>query len=83
MNPNVKKIIYMLASLFLLFGILSAINSILISSSSTYEELTTEIDQRDIDTGNALNFLSDETSSEAVYEAVQTLEHPPGIKKSE
>lgn len=82
MNLNVKKIIYILASLLLLFGILVSINSILISSSSTYEELTEEIDQRDIDTGNALNFMSDETSSEAVYEATQTMEHPPGKKKT-
>ena len=80
MNLNVKKIIYILASLLLLFAILIGINSFLISSSTTYKELTTEIDQRDIDTGNALNFMSDETSSEAVYEATQTLEHPPGKK---
>lgn len=78
MNLNVKKIIYILVSLILLFGILVGINSILTSKSSTYKELTEEIDQRDIDTGNALNFMSDETSSEAVYEATQTLEHPPG-----
>ena len=77
MNLNVTKIIYILASLLLLFGVLVGLNTILVTSSDTYKELTDEIDQRDIDTGNALNYLGDETSADAVYEATQTLEHPP------
>ena len=80
MNLKITKVIYILAALLLLFGVLTGLNKILLTSSDTYEELTEEIDQRDIDTGNALNYLGDDTSMDAVYEAAQTLEHPPGKK---
>lgn len=78
MNLNITKVIYILASLLLLFAVLLGLNKILVSSSDTYKEFTEEIDQRDIDTGNAMNYLGDETSTDAVYEASQTVEHPPG-----
>ena len=37
-----------------------------------------KLTNRSIDTGNAMNFFGDEVSADAVYEATQTIEHPPG-----
>ncbi len=78
MQNTLSKVVLTLFSLIALWGGLLGINAMLDTSSVTYHELTEEIDLRDIDTGNALNYLGDETSSNAVYGAIQTLEHPPG-----
>lgn len=80
MNINAKNLLVLITSLGVLIAGLIALNGLLIESSSTYMEISKEIDERDIDTGNALNYLGDETSSGAVYGAMQTLEHPPGQK---
>ena len=80
MNINAKNIFVLIASLGVLIAGLLALNGALMKSSTTYQELAEEIDQRDIDTGNALNYLGDETSSVAVFGAMQTLAHPPGEK---
>lgn len=76
---NLLKSLYILVILLLIFGAVKGMNNLLTSSSDTYKSLTNEIDQRDIDTGNALNFNGDKTSAVAVYETVQTIEHPPGL----
>ena len=79
MNKRVAQFLILIASLGIVIGCLLVINTILMSSSNTYVELAEEIDQRDIDTGNALNYLGDETSSRAVFGATQTMQHPPGL----
>lgn len=80
MLTNITKIVLVVFGLIFIWGALYGINIVLDSTSTTYHELTEEIDQRDIATGNALNYLGDETSTDAVYEATQTLEHPPRNK---
>ncbi len=81
MQSKISKVVLTLFSLIALWGGLLGINAILDTNSTTYHELSEEIDQRDIDTGNALNYLGDDTSVHAVYGAIQTLEHPPGRAK--
>jgi len=80
MNIKLKKFLVLIASLGFLIAALFALDRLLMESNSTYEDMAEEIDQRDIDMGNALNFNSDETSSTAIYGATQTLAHPPGRK---
>ena len=78
MLKNASKIFLAISGLVIIWGAIFGLDALLDSKSKTYHELTEEIDQRDIDTGNALNYMGDDTSMDAVYEATQTLEHPPG-----
>lgn len=80
MINNIFRIFLVISGLIIVWGAIFGLDAVLDSNSTTYHELTEEIDQRDIDTGNALNYLGDDTSMDAVYEATQTLEHPPGGK---
>lgn len=80
MLKSVSRIFLVISGLVIVWGAIFGLDAVLDSNSITYHELTEEIDQRDIDTGNALNYLGDDTSMDAVYEATQTLEHPPGGK---
>ena len=80
MLSNILRILLVISGLIIIWGAIFGLDTVLDSSSTTYHELTEEIDQRDIDTGNALNYMGDDTSMDAVYEATQTLEHPPGGK---
>ncbi|NDV19964.1 hypothetical protein GO013_11080 [Pseudodesulfovibrio sp. JC047] len=78
MDSKLVKILLAVALIALVWFSVSMIDLALDSTSDTYEQMADEIDQRDIDTGNAMNFNDDETSGNAVYEATQTTEHPPG-----
>ena len=80
MQSKTLRILQAAAILAAVWFSLAGLNLILESSSDTYQDITEEIDQRDIDTGNATNYFGDETSADAVYEAEQTLQHPPGLK---
>ena len=76
-RANLIKIMLATALLLLCFFALIAMDTIMEETSDTYHDLTEEIKRRHIDTVKALNFNSDETSSNAVFEAQQTTEHPP------
>lgn len=81
MQGKFVKILLAAAMLAMVWTTLAAVDFVLDSNSETYHELTEKIDQRNINTGNAMNFFGDETSANAVYEATQITEHPPAKKQ--
>lgn len=81
MRDKIIRVVIAVALFACIFGALVAVSTLLRSTSGSYQELTEEIEQRDIDTGNALNYSGDDTSFDAVREAEQTLAHPPGVKQ--
>ncbi len=78
MKSKYLKMIMAFALIVAVWVTVITLDRVLQSTSHTYDEIAEEIDERSIDTGNAMNFFGDEVSADAVYEATQTIEHPPG-----